>query len=204
MSELDPNEAELAELEAIAPDLEGEAPGSEHLAREAFDSEDVAIELERLPQRRRLLRASIAIPSAAEWVWQVLTDYDRLSEFVPSLQESCCIGEEDGCQLLRQVGTETFLRLSFSAAVVLKMQETHLQRIDFVMVEGDFNEFEGSWELDAAIADDDRTPQVRLTYVVRLQPPRRMPARLIEGRLRKNLCDNLLAIRQEACARAAG
>ncbi|MEO0852075.1 MAG: SRPBCC family protein, partial [Cyanobacteria bacterium J06648_11] len=165
------------------------------------DSQDVEIEVERLPQRRRQLRASISIPAPSERVWQVLTDYDRLAEFIPSLQESCCIGEADGCRLLRQVGVEKFLRLSFSAAVVLKMNETPPNRIDFVMTEGDFNEFEGSWEL--AIAADTQVPQVRLTYVLRLQPPRRMPARLIEGRLRQNLCANLLAIRQEACTGVA-
>lgn len=189
------DDLELEEADLTAAELAEDLPADEELPA------DVDINVERLPQRRRHLRACITIPTAPEWVWQVLTDYDRLPEFIPSLQESCRLGEEDGCTILRQVGVEKFLRLSFSAAVVLKMQETHLQRIDFGMTEGDFKEFAGSWELAPVLVDSQAHTQ--LTYVLRLQPPRRMPARLIEGRLRRNLCDNLLAVRQEACTRAA-
>ncbi|MEM6445819.1 MAG: SRPBCC family protein [Cyanobacteria bacterium J06642_2] len=201
MTELDPAFATNA-TDDLAPDCNDltDADWADIEAEGEPLPADIDLDVERLSQRRRHLRACITIPAAPEWVWQVLTDYDRLAEFIPSLRESCRLGEADGCTLLRQVGVETFLRVSFSAAVVLKMQETYLQRIDFGMTEGDFNEFEGSWELEPVAVD--AQPHTQLTYVLRLQPPRRMPARLIEGRLRRNLCDNLTAVRREACARA--
>ena len=48
----------------------------------------VAVEVEKITERKRQITAKIQIPHPVEKVWQVLTDYQALSDFVPSLASS--------------------------------------------------------------------------------------------------------------------
>lgn len=155
---------------------------------------DIEVTVTALRDRQRQLTASLLIPAAAEHLWRVLTDYERLPEFIPNLAESTIVGEQDGATLLKQVGTQRVAGVKFRASVTLKMATCPCERIDFVMVEGDFVRFEGSWCL---------TPQsenaTELTYALTVQAPRYMPISLIERRLKQDIGVNLDAIRCQAC-----
>ena len=125
----------------------------------------VDVTIQKLEGRKRCLEACIDIPHACESVWDVLTDYEGLADFIPNLAESCVVGEEDGCTLLRQVGVQKLSFLKFSAAVTLKMETAPTERIDFTMVEGDFVEFFGCWKLS------DLGDITRLSYAITILPP---------------------------------
>lgn len=169
------------------------------LESELLDAVDVTTE--RLGGRQTFIGATIYVPCSAEKVWQVLTDYDHLADFIPNLQESRCIASPSpDCVRLEQVGAERFLKLKFCARVVLDMVEQFPYRIDFSMVEGDFKSFVGHWAIAPLDAPD---PGVQLSYGVTVLPTRLMPIRLIERHLRKNLVINLAAIRQRAVEIAA-
>ncbi|MBX2863454.1 MAG: cyclase, partial [Leptolyngbyaceae cyanobacterium MAG.088] len=45
----------------------------------------VSIKTEKCAPRQRQIVASVAIPRSLDQVWNVLTDYERLSDFVPNL-----------------------------------------------------------------------------------------------------------------------
>lgn len=168
-----------AELEAIDPNL----------------LNAVMLQTERLGGRQRRISAAVGIPYPIEQVWQVLTDYDHLADFIPNLDRSSQIASPDpGTVRIEQVGTECFLSLKFCARVVLDMVETFPTRIDFCMVEGDFKAFSGSWQLEPGTVEGRSGTNLR--YVVTIQPTRLMPIGLIERHLHKNLIINLAAVRQ--------
>jgi ribosome-associated toxin RatA of RatAB toxin-antitoxin module len=146
--------------------------------------------------RQRQISARIQIPHPAEKVWQVLTDYDRLADFIPSLAKSQKIEHPQGGIRLEQVGTQSWLKFKFCAKVVLDMVEQFPHQLDFHMVEGDFKKFFGSWILQPS-ADGTGT---ELHYRICVLPPLSMPIGIIERRLKSGLILNLSAIRQRADA----
>lgn len=152
---------------------------------------DVEISTQKLEGRQRRIMAAIHIPFGIDQVWQVLTDYEQLSDFIPNLTQSQRLPHPTGGIRLEQIGAQCFLNIKFCARVVLDMVECFPQELHFSMVEGDFRQFEGTWRLEP-LAEGQGT---RLTYDLKVQPPRVMPVGLIEQHIRHNLSANLTAIR---------
>lgn len=151
--------------------------------------------------RQRDLCASVVIPCSADTIWRILTSYDRLADIIPSLSMSRRLPHPDGDGKVRleQVGTQQFLKVNFSARVVLDMEEDYPNAIHFAMVEGDFKHMGGAWKLEALDSDGDR-PQTRLSYCLTILPKRTMPIGLIESRLSEGMTLNLKAIYRQAIA----
>jgi ribosome-associated toxin RatA of RatAB toxin-antitoxin module len=167
--------------------------------------ENIEIQTERLEGRRCSLCATIEIPHAIEQVWQILTDYEHLADFIPNLARSRQMQHPTGGIRIEQIGTENLFRLKFCARVVLDMVEQFPHQIEFKMVEGDFKAFDGSWQLQPVLPADRvdglvHQAATNLCYSVVVCPPRTMPIGMIERRLSSSLVINLLAIRQRADA----
>jgi ribosome-associated toxin RatA of RatAB toxin-antitoxin module len=166
---------------------------------------DVEVATQRLGGRQTHIGAQIYVPCPADRVWQVLTAYDQLAEFIPNLEQSRCLPSPSPDTIrIEQIGSECFLAFKFCARVVLDMVEHYPHRLDFSMVEGDFKSFSGSWTI-APVGSESQSGTVsgvQLAYGVTLVPTRLMPVRLIEKHLRKNLVLNLAAIRQRAVERS--
>ncbi len=156
--------------------------------------QDVEVTTDRAEGRERQISARICLPYGAEQVWQILTDYNHLADFIPNLAKSQQIEHPQGGIRIEQVGTQALLKFKFCARVVLDMVEQFPHQLDFQMVEGDFKRFCGSWSLQP-IADGAGT---ELCYTVSVLPPRTMPIGLIERKLKNGLVLNLSAIRQRA------
>ena len=158
---------------------------------------DIAVTMENIGDRHRLLTAQILIPTAVERVWQTLTDYEQLADFIPNLSESRRISHPAGGIRLEQIGSQSLLKFRFCARVVLDMVEHFPHQLQFEMVEGDFKTFKGTWDLQPAPEHQNTT---QLTYQLTVCPSRIIPVRAIEQRLGNNLCENLSAIRQRSLA----
>ncbi|MEL7050322.1 MAG: SRPBCC family protein [Cyanobacteria bacterium J06588_5] len=152
----------------------------------------VKISTEKRPARERRILASVTIPQPVEQVWQVITDYEKLSDFIPSLTSSKLISNSEGRIRLEQIGAQCFLKIKFCARVVLDMTENFPNKVSFCMKEGDFKQFEGAWYLEPT---EDQGATV-LSYDLLVKPPLAMPAALIEKHLCHNLTHNLLAVHQ--------
>jgi ribosome-associated toxin RatA of RatAB toxin-antitoxin module len=152
----------------------------------------VTVETRVLEGRKRQLSASITVPQSVENTWKVLTDYDGLADFIPSLKESRRIESQGKSIRIEQIGSQSLLKIKFCARVVLDMVESFPHRIDFNMVEGDFKEFYGAWLLKPTEHDD--IPFTELTYTADILPSRLMPVSIIEKKLSHNLQINLEAI----------
>jgi ribosome-associated toxin RatA of RatAB toxin-antitoxin module len=154
----------------------------------------VEMQTEQVVGRQRRITAQILIAHQPEQVWQVLSNYEALSEFIPNLAKSQLLEHPEGGIRLEQVGTQSLLRLNFSARVVLDLEEDFPEQIHFQMVEGDFQEFAGFWKLEPL--PDSSSCQTNLHYSVLVWPPRAMPVKMIERTLCRDLSINLVAIRQ--------
>ena len=164
------------------------------LVTEATLLQTVEVYAEAIAERQRQISAKIRIPHPVAQVWQVLTDYEALANFIPNLAKSRLLEHPKGGLRLEQVGTQRLLRFNFSARVVLDLDEKFPHEINFNLVEGDFKAFSGSWRLEPySLSDQSGTS---LCYSLRVWPKRTMPIALIERRLCSDVQLNLLAIRQ--------
>lgn len=163
------------------------------LVVEASLLQAVEVQTESIAERQRQINAKIQIPYSVEQVWQVLTDYEALAEFIPNLAKSRRLEHPAGGIRVEQVGTQRLLRFNFSARVVLDLEEKFPHEINFNMIEGDLKAFSGTWRLEPYSSEQKGT---KLCYSVRVWPKRTMPVAIIERRLCSDLRFNLLAIRQ--------
>ena len=149
--------------------------------------------MERLPQGARRLAAELKSSMPVQLLWEVLTDYENLSRFIPNLSSSELIRRQGQTVRLQQVGSQQLLGLRFSAQVQLELTEyRHDGLLQFRMVKGDFRRFEGSWQTRQ------RPDGSSLLYELTVQGCLGMPIALIEERLRDDLSSNLSAVVQEA------
>jgi ribosome-associated toxin RatA of RatAB toxin-antitoxin module len=157
------------------------------------DLEVVEVVIDKIAERRRQITAKVDILRSREIVWEVLTNYEALPEFIPSLYSSQRLEHPQGGIRVEQVGRERLLKLNFNARVVLDLFETFPKEINFQMVDGDFKEYSGSWQLFPCGNDQSNT---NLCYTLTVHPKRLIPVGIIEQRLGKGLQVNLLAIKK--------
>jgi ribosome-associated toxin RatA of RatAB toxin-antitoxin module len=196
------NSEMTANFQAFDTDVEGDRP-SPDLTTTTVEIDpklldQVQVSSERVQGRQRRICASIQVPRSVDQVWQVLTDYNGLSDFIPNLSKSRRLDTTDGSIRIEQVGAQCWLNLKFCARVVLEMQEQFPQEICFRMVEGDFKDFSGAWRL--APQEINGQAGTVLEYDLVVLPRLTMPIALIERHLRHNLAVNLVAIQQRAIA----
>lgn len=155
--------------------------------------------MERLPAGRRRLAVQMRLDLPSERLWSVLTDYERLHEFIPNLASSRLLWRDGDRVALEQVGTQQFCGFRFSARVQLELLEQPAEgQLCFRMLQGDFRCFRGVWKL---------TPEAgctRLLYDLTVQGKPGMPIGLIEQRLQQDLANNVRGVQQEALRRATG
>lgn len=154
----------------------------------------VEVRTEQVVGRQRRITGEISIAYPPETIWEILTDYEALPEFIPNLAKSQLLEHPGGGIRLEQVGTQSLLRVNFSARVVLDLEENFPRQICFEMVEGDFKDFAGFWQLEPLSGLD--PPQTNLLYSVLVWPQRTMPVKMIEHSVCRDLSMNLVAIRQ--------
>ncbi|XP_058082879.1 uncharacterized protein LOC131230871 [Magnolia sinica] len=174
----------------------------------------VDIEIEKIGNNSRRIRSRIGIDASLETVWNLLTDYERLSDFIPGLAVSQLLEKKENFAKLFQIGQQNLaFGLKFNAKGIVDCYEKDLQRlsfgqrrdIEFKMVEGDFQTFEGKWSIMQADTENCKEGeyskgqefQTILAYVVDVEPKLWLPVGLVEGRLCKEIELNLTSIREE-------
>ncbi len=160
-------------------------------------SQTIEQTMERLPKGTRRLAAQLRTPIQRSLLWSVLTDYEKLSTFIPNLASSTLISRTNNKVELHQIGSQKLMGLKFSAQVQIELIEDPANGcLEFKLIKGDFRRFEGSWRINSQ--EDDVT---NLLYELTVQGCVGMPVGLIEQRLRDDLTTNLLSVEKEASRR---
>ncbi len=174
------------------------APARPSVLSSSCSLDTIQQEMERLPEGMRRLAVQLRLELHPDWLWTVLTDYDRLHCFIPNLASSRQLWRRGNRVAVEQVGTQQFCGLRFSARVELELCEEREQgRLGFHMLSGDFRCFEGAWTVGADAIS------TWLLYDLTVQGRAGMPIGLIEQRLQQDLANNLRGVQQEASRRAA-
>ncbi|CAO2196077.1 unnamed protein product [Urochloa humidicola] len=199
-------------LSAAAAAAASEPPlgvAGEEDAEEARD-EGIGFEMEvskvGTKRNRRVVRAQVRVDAPLEAVWATLTDYEGLADFIPGLSE-CRLLQQDQAQgfaRLYQVGEQDLaLGFKFNAKGTIDCYEGDMEslpaarrrEIAFNMIDGDFKLFQGKWSL-LQLQEEEAT--TLLSYLVELEPKLWVPVSLLEGRICREIKNNLVSIRQQA------
>ncbi|CAM0877825.1 unnamed protein product [Alopecurus aequalis] len=145
--------------------------------------------------RERRVFASVAVAADVDTVWRIITDYERLADFVPNLVHSGRIPcPHEGRIWLEQRGLQQALYWHIEARVVLDLREVpdavNGRELHFSMVDGDFKKFEGKWSVRAG----PRSASAILLYEVNVIPRFNFPAIFLERIISSDLPVNLTAL----------
>jgi ribosome-associated toxin RatA of RatAB toxin-antitoxin module len=113
-------------------------------------------------------------------VWQVLTDYERLSSFVPDMSLSRLISRTGHEAIIEQNGKTGFLFIKRDVRLVMRVTEQPFSTIDIALIEGDMKHYAAQWKL-APSTRDGRSGTL-ITYSATMEPDFFVPP-LISGPL---------------------
>ncbi len=80
--------------------------------------------------------------------WKVLTDYDRLAEFIPGMQESRVVSRDGSNVVVDQRGEASLLFFTFPMNVRLAIEEYPHDRIVSNAISGNFKKLHGVYHLE--------------------------------------------------------
>ena len=92
--------------------------------------------------------ASAEINADVKDAWKVLTDYGRLAEFIPGMQESRVVSRDGSSVVVDQGGEASFLFLTFPMRVRLAIEERPYERIVSTAIAGNLKELHGVYHLE--------------------------------------------------------
>lgn len=146
------------------------------------------------------IEASAELQADVRVVWQTLSDYDRLAEFIPNLKSSRVLARTAEGVVVEQQGEYSFLFFSQPVEVRLLVVESPPHRIVSRAINGSFREMTGSYELSPVAGG------VRLRYSGRMRPDFDLPpvfgvvaARVAAHRQFRGMVDEIM--RRAATAR---
>jgi hypothetical protein len=123
--------------------------------------------------------------------WQVLTDYGRIAEFVPSLQVSRVISRGLNSAVVEQRGEARLLFFSYPINVRLAVTERPHERVESRAVSGNFREMRNAYVLEQ------RQGRVLLRYTGYLVPDFFVPPLIGTLALRNNVEETFRALVDE-------
>ncbi len=111
------------------------------LAAPGARAQDVQVKVERAGDRIVVdLKARVAAPLAE--TWEVLVDYDRMSEFVSTLKSSKVTSRQGNRLEVSQAGETRVAFMSFKFATVRAVELLPMGEIRTKLVSGDFKSFD--------------------------------------------------------------
>ncbi len=87
------------------------------------------------------------VAAAPAAVWRILTDYERMPEFVPDLQRAHVLSRSGDQALLEQFGVAHFLFFRHDIHLVVQIREQPISQIDISLVGGDMKVYNCNWRL---------------------------------------------------------
>ncbi len=127
-------------------------------------------------------------------VWKILTNYERMADFVPDM-ESCKVLSRSGNEVtIEQFGVARFLFMTRAIHLVVRATEQPMSSIDIALVSGDMKHYESHWELIPV----PETGGTRVVYSGRMMPnfyvPGILGAKMVRGDIERMMAAVLARI----------
>lgn len=161
---------------------------------------EVLIDLEWLPDGVIGANGNVFIEAEPAIVWQMLTDYDHLSETMPKVVASKLVEQNHHVKIIDQTGKSGIFIFEKTVHFTLKVTEVYPEHLWFSQIGGDFQIYEGEWRLEAA--DGKNGPGTLLTYQAEIKPDFFAPQFLVSFVQSQDLPTILKAIRSYCEARS--
>lgn len=158
----------------------------------------VEIEAHRAEEAVVVFHASADVATTPQIAWSVLTDYDRLADFIPDLRSSRVVARTGSEIVIEQLGEARLLFFSVPISVRLAIVEEPFRRVTSHAVGGDFKEMEGRYDLEPT------EHGLHFTYSGRLIPAFSLPPLIGVAILRNAVRRQFGAMVDEINRRAAG
>lgn len=160
-------------------------------------AESVTMALEDLGKGTYRLEGHIRLNASPYEVWRVLTDYERISNFVSSLRKSAIKESSTEKLLLEQEALGREFIFTKRIRVILQVTELPYRRIIFEDTShDDFTFYEGSWEIRPV------TGGLDVLYRLSCQRKFMVPNALAKDALKKSATELLSEVYQEIVRRS--
>ncbi|MES2149640.1 MAG: SRPBCC family protein [Pseudomonadota bacterium] len=116
-------------------------------------------------------------------VWKILTDYERMPEFVPDMQSSKVLSRSGNRVIVEQFGTARFLFIRRDIHLIVLASEQPSTSIEITLVTGDMKVYECHWE----IAPVPETGGTRISYSGSMVPKFYVPGFLGANIIRSDI-----------------
>lgn len=127
--------------------------------------------------------ASGTVKASPADVWKVLTDYERMPEFVPDLEKTKVISRVGNKAIIEQSGVARFLFLKRTINLVVHVSEEPISTIVITLVTGDMKTYQCRWEM-TALPDGAGT---RIAYSGTMVPKFYVPGMLGSNIIRRDI-----------------
>lgn len=143
--------------------------------------------------------ASVTVRASPASVWKVLTDYERMPEFVPDLEMTRVLSRSGNRAVLEQGGRVRFMFLSRAVNLTVQVQEDPMSSIAITLVSGDMKTYDCHWQL-VPLPDGG----TRVDYSGRMVPRFYVPAILGSGLMRRDVTRMMQAVQHRLDQHQAG
>lgn len=167
-------------------------------AAPALAAEEVQVEARRASDGDGLeIRAQAFIAAPPAVVWQVLTDYEHLSEFIPGITRSVVKERRENRVVVEQAGEARFLLFTFPVEVTYEVTEFPQGSVSSRAIAGNLKRMSGRYEIEAEGGGS------RLRYGGFVDPDFNVPDILEAAALRAMVKEQFAAMVAEIERRAA-
>jgi hypothetical protein len=140
-------------------------------------------------------RMSVDVTRAT--AWGVITDYDRLGDFVADMDESRIVSRAGEPTLVRQTGSWHLLGFRVPVRIVAQVEEQPMRSVSFRSVSGNVRIENGEWRIL------DQAGGVAITYRIECTPDFWVPPILGASLIRRDVRAKLTQVAQEMLRRDA-
>ena len=127
------------------------------------------------------VEATAELAADVKLIWQVLTDYDGLAQFIPGLNSSRVVSRSDNHVIIDQKGDSGLLFFTLPVEVRLEAEEFPYRTITSRAVTGNFKEMRNAYQLETSGTN------VRLTYRGSMTPDFSVPLLIGTLAVRRNV-----------------
>jgi ribosome-associated toxin RatA of RatAB toxin-antitoxin module len=123
------------------------------------------------------------VAAAPDAVWRILTDYERMPEFVPDLHTTKVLSRGGDQAVLEQTGTAHLLFFRRGIHLVVQVHEQPVSQIDVSLVDGDMKVYQCTWRL----IPKPETGGTRVVYSGKMAPKFYVPGMLGSTMIRSDI-----------------
>jgi ribosome-associated toxin RatA of RatAB toxin-antitoxin module len=140
---------------------------------------------------RALVRAPV------ELIWQTLTDYDHLSQFVPGIDSSRVVSRQGTQLIVEQKGGAHWWFFTYPIRVTVASTERPYESIDVRLLQGNLRRLDGRYRIDAR---PDGSAEV--TWQGLIEPDAPLPSFICAAVLRRSISEQFAGMVKEIERRA--